>query len=106
MNVSPCRRTRAAAASAEDGRPPVSKNYVRMLKTLYTIGAYLGVALGAVHVLFTAVAYKGFSLGAFWFVGSGFAIIFAGFLNLILGRNAGMDRVSRALCHVANIICV
>ena len=76
-----------------------------MLRTLHAVGAWAGVALGAVHVLFTAVAYERFSLGAFWFAGSGFALVFAGFLNLMVNRNAGVERLSRWLCHTANVVC-
>ena len=75
-----------------------------MLKRLHAVGAWLAVALGAVHVAFTAFAYERFSLGAFWFMGSGFAIVFAGFVNLMLNRGAWRDALSRRLCHLANAL--
>ena len=75
-----------------------------MLRRLHAVGAWLGVALGAVHVAFTALAYERFSLGAFWFMGSGFAVVFAGFVNLIWNRGAGRDALSRRLCYFVNAL--
>jgi hypothetical protein len=77
-----------------------------MLKTLHAICAWLAVALGAVHVFFTAWAYDEFSLGAFWFAGAGVGIVYAGFLNVVLNRNALGDGVSRLLVHFANVVSV
>ena len=73
-----------------------------MLKTAHTIIAYLIVALGSVHLGFTFIAYSRFSFGALWFIGSGLAIIFAGFLNIVLIRNAAMDNAAWLLCLIAN----
>lgn len=75
-----------------------------MLKRLHAVGAWLAVALGAVHVAFTAFAYERFSLGAFWFVGSGFAIVYAGFVNLMLSRGGWADSLSRRLCYLVNVL--
>lgn len=74
-----------------------------MLKKLHALFAWLGVALGAAHALLTAVAYERFTPGALWFLGAGFAVVFAGFLNLALNRNPRADPLSRALCVVANV---
>lgn len=48
--------------------------------------------------------YGRLSPGAMWFAGSGLAMIFVGFLNIILGREAGRDRLVRVLCYVANLV--
>ena len=76
-----------------------------MLKTIHTVCTYLIIALGGLHLLFTFHDYDEFTLRALWFAGAGFAIMFAGFLNLSLLRLAPSDRVVRALCVIANLIC-
>jgi hypothetical protein len=76
-----------------------------MLKTLHTLCTYLIIALGVLHLLFTFHDYDAFTLRALWFAGAGFAIIFAGFLNLALLRLTAGDALLRALCFSANLIC-
>lgn len=73
---------------------------------LHRIVAYLIVALGIAHILYTTQAYDRFTLGAFWFIGSGISIVFAGFLNLVFLRDGGRDRVIGILCLLANLISV
>jgi MFS-type transporter involved in bile tolerance (Atg22 family) len=77
-----------------------------VLRTLHKICSILLSALGVVHTALTPVFYGRFSLGALWFAGSGLAMIFIGFLNIILSRDAGRDRVVRMLCYSANLITV
>jgi hypothetical protein len=74
-----------------------------VLNTAYNICAWLIIALGCAHLLFTLHDYDEFSMRAFWFFGSGLAIVFAGFLNVALIRDGGRDRVIRALTLVANV---
>lgn len=78
--------------------------FLFMLKTTHTVCAYLIIALGVLHLLFTFHDYDEFTLGALWFAGAGVAIIFAGFLNLISIRLAGRDALARSLCFIANVI--
>src|SRR5918999_589739 len=61
------------------------------------------IALGVLHVAVTFHDYDSFSVGALWFAGTGVAIILAGFLNVILLRDAGKDAVVRVLCLVTNL---
>jgi hypothetical protein len=75
-----------------------------MLKVLHKIIAGLIIALGVLHVSVTFFDYSSFSVRALWFVGTGIAIILAGFINLILLRDAGKDRAVQLLCSVTNII--
>ena len=75
-----------------------------MLKTLHRIVTYLIIALGVLHLLFTLRNYDEFTLGAVWFASAGFAIIFAGFLNVVVTRGGGRDPVIRALCLVTNLL--
>src|SRR5215218_6869607 len=76
-----------------------------MLKTLHKVCAWLLVALGTVHAALTPMFYGRFSLGALWFLGSGLTMIFLGFLNIILSRNVGQDRLVQLLCYLANLLC-
>lgn len=74
-----------------------------MLKTAHKIITGLMIALGLLHVSVTFVDYDTFSLRALWFAGAGVAIILAGFLNVVLLRDAGKDKVVRSLCVLANM---
>jgi hypothetical protein len=73
--------------------------------TAYKICAWLIVALGAAHVLFTFHDYEEFSLRAMWFAGSGLALVFAGFLNVAHIRAAGRDPLVRALTVLTDAAC-
>jgi hypothetical protein len=75
-----------------------------MLQTAHTACTYLIIALGALHLLFTFHNYDEFTLDALWFASAGVAIIFAGFLNLILIRSAGQDALTTTLCFVSNLV--
>lgn len=76
-----------------------------MLKTLYRISTYLVILLGIAHILFTIPNYGWrWTFNAMWFMSAGFAIVFAGFLNLALLRGAGADKVVRLLCLISNVI--
>jgi uncharacterized membrane protein len=77
-----------------------------MLRTLHTIVSYLLVGLGVVHTSMTPVFYGRLSQGALWFAGSGLAMIFVGFLNVIFSRNEGRDKIVRVMCYVANLLTV
>jgi len=76
-----------------------------MLKTVHTACTYLIIALGVLHLLFTFHDYDEFTLRALWFASAGFAIMFAGFLNLIALRLARREALVRWLCIIANLIC-
>jgi hypothetical protein len=75
-----------------------------MLRTTHKIITGLITALGALHVLATFVDYDEFSLRAMWFAGTGLAIILAGFLNIVLLRDAGRDKIIWLLCLFTNLI--
>ncbi|HLL72115.1 MAG TPA: hypothetical protein VK363_11810 [Pyrinomonadaceae bacterium] len=76
-----------------------------MLKTIHAVCTYLIIALGVLHLLFTFHDYDEFTLRALWFASAGFAIMFAGFLNLIALRLALREALVRWLCVIANLIC-
>ncbi len=74
-----------------------------MLRTAHKIITGLIIALGSLHVLFTFYDYDSFSLSAMWFAGAGVAIILAGFLNLILLRDVGKDKIVWVICLLTNL---
>jgi hypothetical protein len=39
-----------------------------------------------------------------YFASAGLAMIAIGFLNVIMSRNAGKDRVTAILCYIANVL--
>lgn len=73
------------------------------MKILYKIVTGLIVALGLLHIGFTPFNYRSFDMDALWFLGTGVAIILAGFLNLVVIREAGRDMLIRILCLIANV---
>ncbi len=75
-----------------------------MLKTAHKILTGIIIALGILHVLVTFHDYDQFTVRALWFASAGIAIILAGFLNIILLRDAGKDRVVWLLCFMTNLI--
>ncbi len=74
-----------------------------MLRTAHKIVTGLIIALGSLHVLVTFLDYDSFSLRALWFASAGVAIILTGFLNLILMRDVGKDKVVWMLCLLTNL---
>ncbi len=75
-----------------------------MLTTAHKFLTGVIITLGILHVLMTFHDYDSFSLRALWFAGAGVAIILAGFLNLILLRDAGKDKVVWILGLITNLI--
>jgi hypothetical protein len=75
-----------------------------MMRTTHKIITGLMIALGLIHILFTFYDYDTFSMRALWFASAGVAIILAGFLNIVLLRDVGKDKVVWLLCILANII--
>lgn len=68
----------------------------------YKIITYSAILLGIIHQTFALGASK-FTQNTLWFVGAGFALIFAGFLNLALIKISPKDSFLRALCIIANL---
>lgn len=75
-----------------------------MIRTAHKIITGLMIALGSLHILFTFHDYDEFSLRALWFASAGVAIILAGFLNILLLRDVGKDKLVWLLCILPNII--
>ena len=62
------------------------------------------IAIGVIHLSFTPFAYRRLTDNTVWFIGSGLACVFAGFLNIVWARNIGKDRAIYVLCLIANMI--
>lgn len=77
-----------------------------MLRTTHKIITGLMIALGLTHILFTFHDYDEFSMRALWFASAGVAIILAGFLNIVLLRDVGKDKLVRLLGILTNLIFV
>jgi len=77
-----------------------------MIKTAHKIITGLIIVLGLVHVFVTFIDYDEFSLRALWFASAGVAIILAGFLNIILLRDTGKDKLVWVLCLITNVTFV
>lgn len=75
-----------------------------MPTAIHRIVTGLIIALGVVHIGFTYHDYDRLTMGAVWFIGTGVALILAGFLNVILRRDAGRDRLVRWLCQGTNMV--
>ena len=75
-----------------------------MLRTAHKILTGIIIALGCLHVLVTFHDYDSFSIRALWFASAGVAIILAGFLNIVLLRDADKDTVVWTLCITTNVI--
>jgi hypothetical protein len=59
--------------------------------------------LGAIHVGYTAIAYKTWSLPAAWFLGAGLSFIFLGLLNLATVVSFPVRTVVWS-CFIANLL--
>ena len=75
------------------------------MRAAYKVCAWLIVALGCAHIIFTLHDYDAFSLDAMWFAGAGFALVFAGFLNVAHLRGGGRDPLVRALTILTDAAC-
>lgn len=75
-----------------------------MLRTIHKILTGIIIALGVLHITVTFHDYVSFSLEALWFASAGVAIILAGFLNIVLLRDSGKDKVVWTLCIITNLI--
>ena len=73
------------------------------MRLVATIASILIVALGLLHCGFTFYEYDGLSYEAIWFLGTGFAIILAGFINIAMLREGGNDTVIWTMALITNV---
>lgn len=74
------------------------------MRTVHIVASILIVGLGLLHCGFTFVNYNGLSFDAAWFIGTGFAIVLAGFLNIAMVRDGGRDTVIGAMTLITNVV--
>ena len=72
-----------------------------MIKIIKIVSAVI-ILLGIVHISFAFPIHM--NEGTMWFIGSGFAVIFAGLLNY-LAINRGGSRLSKAIAAIVNALC-
>lgn len=74
------------------------------MKAVHMVASVLIVVLGLVHCAFTFHNYHGISYDAAWFLGTGFAIILAGFINIATNRDGGRDTVIWIMALITNAV--
>ena len=74
------------------------------MRTIQAIASILIVAPGLLHCAFTFVNFHGLSFDAAWFIGTGFAIILAGFVNIAMLRDGGKDTVIWTMALITNVV--
>ena len=74
------------------------------MKLSYKITTFLILALGVLHVLMTPVFFKRFTQDAMWFASGGLMIVLISFMNFVLMKDVGNERIVQFLCHSANVI--
>ncbi|MBX3295743.1 MAG: hypothetical protein KF762_08530 [Acidobacteria bacterium] len=73
------------------------------MTTAQKIASILIIALGLLHCSFTFLNYHGISYEAAWFLGTGVAIVLAGFLNIAILRTSAQDVVIWTMALIANV---
>lgn len=74
-----------------------------LVKIFPRINSYLIVLLGVIHLGFAPFNYKQLTFNALWFVATGFAIIFAGFLNIAMISVGQKSHVVWVLATISNL---
>lgn len=74
------------------------------MRFIAPIASILIVALGLLHCAFTFYNYDGLSFEAVWFLGSGVAIVLAGFINIAMLRDGGRDTVIWTMALITNVL--
>ena len=70
-----------------------------MFSKTHTILSYIIILLGIIHILFVFPIAE-FNTDALWLIGTGAAIIFAGFINIIAIKKSG--NLVRNICILTN----
>lgn len=73
-----------------------------MRKKLDYVATILLLILGSVHTILTPVFYKTFDLDALWFIGTGLAFVFLGFINI--SRIKTTEIFIKILCPIGNAL--
>lgn len=76
-------------------------NIYNMHTKFHSIVSYLIILLGIIHIYFVT-CLNSFDTYALWFIGTGIAIIFAGFINLL--RIKSVEKIVFKICILTNFI--
>ena len=76
------------------------------METAHTIASILIILLGCVHIGVTFFNYHGLSYEAVWFLGTGVAIVLAGFVNIAMLRDGGRDTVIWTIALITNLFFI
>ena len=68
------------------------------------VASVLIIGLGLLHSAFTFNNYNGISYEAVWFLGTGIAIVLAGFVNVAMLRDGGRDTVIWSMALLTNVV--
>ena len=74
------------------------------MKIFFKLSSYALAILGIVHVLCTSISYSAISCEAFWFAGTGLALLFLGVFNLTIIKSSNASVYTGAI--FANGLCV
>ncbi len=74
------------------------------MRIAHLVASLLIVALGLLHCAFTFRNYYGISYDAAWFLGTGFAIVLAGFINIASNRDGDRDTVIWIMALITNTV--
>jgi hypothetical protein len=72
-----------------------------MISKAHSVLSYLIILFGLIHIYFVSCLHT-FDEYALWFIGSGIAIIFAGFINLIRAKSS--EKIVSVLCLLTNFL--
>ncbi len=75
------------------------------MKIIIRICAFVVIAIGIIHIGFGFLNFKELSPDALWFCGSGLAMIFLGFINLLMDRHP-TDKWHSSFALISNALFV
>jgi asparagine N-glycosylation enzyme membrane subunit Stt3 len=74
------------------------------VRAAHITASILIIGLGLLHCGFTFINYSGISYDAAWFLGSGVAIVLAGFMNIAMIRDRGRDKIIWTMALITNVV--
>lgn len=74
------------------------------MRIAHVVASVLIIALGLLHCAFTFRNYYGISYDAVWFLGTGIALVLAGFINIATNRDRNRDPVIWTMALITNVV--
>jgi hypothetical protein len=97
------RRDKTRSIEANSGDQQIV-NGRGLMRIAHIVASILIVALGLLHCAFTFRNYYGISYDAAWFLGTGFAIVLADFINIATNRDQGGDKFIWTMALITNAV--